>query len=1182
MKRLLFALIWISVLSLGSCVVSEDNKGAGNGIDEQTLIETNSFLLALDIENRPGHSVSNSRVTALTEETKVNNLYLLFFEYNDNREGKFVDYKRIENPTVADNLIDMSNTQLEVRAAYNILAIANIEETTGGMRYLNGLTPDAWMQQWAGKTEQEVIEQAQAWTVKGVVEADQLLMSGSVRKPANTFTLDLKLVRNMIRFDVVSNVTGYTLSSVSIYNAYPASKIWNDGTGKGALNYSDGVSRIRDYYGYNYDPGMFATNTNFKGHFYVFENQVTMPVQNDELTTCLIVGLDGPAAGSSDVSYYRINIAPKDQPQMLYRNHAYTVSINSILKDGKDTRIGAYDDPDDARLNYIINQWGDGEVGVADQDNNSMLSSPYKTVNLDIVTGEIRGRRDRGQSPDRFLITTVSSLPDPTKAAIVKSEFHLNASAALYDGITVTLDNNNNLVFSPVKTTADGLKNTDKVTGYVTVGYAGLRITIDVVQSELITHSLNVYQPDGGLPRFAPFEGVESEMIRVDASGPWSAQIASDPQGVFGFVAQDGAFKPGNNLSNIGGTYDHDNNASTPEVACWTGNEFSVKTLTNNTDPQNPREAFIIITLDSDPLNYSKVIRVTQMQKTEVAITPSQSITFDGTFDNSTQGMQDGLAGNIASIPNNKADNKYVVLPGTTGDEPSVTQNEWTYRIEVMDADGLWKVAYYEPGTGNPYNGQNSALAAKQWFAVTPVHNTTVGQENSFKIDVTGKNTSGSTRKGRVMVYLKANASNPDGAGIAKAVIYVDQLSSGITLSPNSVPAVAKVGGESNVVSIQADGSLQWKIEDVAVTYGKTSGSARNVTSMVNHKIEIIGSGSANAIATVNGSTPTYTDGLHPVTETFKVKFPMIYYPNRELNVEVKVKVRIYDAANAKTDLAAEMKFTQTPLTSPGMYPYAPQIYGYGNIHGGSYNHRYIAVLKQHESTRPTTSLTVNSNYMHMNYEGLSATYDWAAVKYFRQNRDGLLLVNCDPDYNPNLAMLNNSNSVLRSLGYKITGVGSAGIVLNGVPFLPGTDSRINTNASVNKTKVYRMLIEAPAPNFNPGVSNIGRELYTDDISTKAYEYPANAVPIIVTGRMDNHAIIVIDPENNIIFQGDAPIFDTNAGNEFLENYLDYIFLASKWGRSFTSLMVGEDGVAGDLLPAPWNDYWGANKGLTR
>ena len=1150
---------------LGACT---QEIGPGGGDDP---IGANTLRITYEVTDHPA-SKQGTRVAATEEEKTVQSLYLLFFEPSSNGSGEFVDFLEIENPELnpAENDIDMTGSLLNVTSAYNILAIANIE-IDGATQYIDGASVEAWMGQWAGKTESQVITEARAWTEANPgIDADELLMSGSGTKAANSFRVDLKLVRNQIRFDVVNRATDYDLVYVGLFNAYPMVKIWNDGTSDGMLDYSDGMTRIRNYYSFdNLTTLSGYTDNEVHGHFYVYENQVPMPEQNDNTTTALIIGLK---KGGDATAYYRVNIAPDEGAQMLYRNHAYILTINSVLGDGHNRVDDAYSHPENDGLNYIINQWGSGDVGVSDQDNNSMLSSPYKTIDLDLFTGEIRGHRERGLSPNSIDITAVTSLPAGSYTPldiIGEPVFHLNGSDDPYDGITVDLVDGE-LIFDPVRKAPEGgLESGDKITGSITLGFAGLRITINVVQTDLVTDFLNVYLPDGGIPRFAPFGGIKSGDIRVEASGDWSARIISETPGAFGFdgISDLSISRPINNK------------------------EFKVETKSNNTDNRKTREAFVVVTLDSDPLNYSRVVRLTQQQKAEIAITPSRSVTFDGTFDST---KFEGEQGSLALIPNNTI-RTFDVMSGTTGEGSAERQNKWTFRIEVVDpTDGITKVVYWEPSDGNSGWGNGVSIEALNWFRIIPVHNDfPLDAPNNFTVDVTGKNTSGTTRTAKIVVYLEGGG-NPDHVSTPKAAIDLIQLSSGLSFAPSSVPAVPKIGGISQAVGVQADASLQWRV--APGDFKTVSGTNTRSLTLVHHDAELL----------LENDTPVVFGTDYPITTKFKVKFPKIYYPNRDIPISATVKVTISDANGVATELSSTMTFTQATLTANtlNVWGMTGEQYDYGQLgntynrgwdgNSGNYGIKQIPGYK-YVGVGPTyTDAPINStiNYLHATIHLRDANadnYTWKVIKDYIKGRDAWTILQAQAT-NGRRAF-NNPNSPFTAAGYP--------------PVNYSGDYNGMIDPTRDETKIYQFLVDKGHHTISHTLTNGGSYLYIDGVNTYLDKtlLPPSAVPLVSkhvdasnSSEISNNAVMVIDIVNKFIWMGESQLFwyDTWIDEErwkFLENIMYFVGNASKYGSHFTDMFLEEDDeeliiqtpeVDGGRYaqPAPWDSYWAPNGGV--
>ena len=810
------------------------------------------------------------------------------------------------------------------------------------------------------------------------------------------------------------------------------------------------------------------------------------------------------------------------------------------------------------QLDYIINQWDVTGEGVMDQDGNSLLSSPYKTVNLDLFTGNIIGHDvNQGQELRAFGIITFTNNPNPVRGLeLIEQEYFINNGSGVseYNGIEAEIEGNKlkftRVDVAPTSPTQGSLKSGDKITGTIKLGYAGLRVVINVVQTDLVTDFLNVFLPDGGIPRFAPFGGIQSDLIRVEASGTWTARILSESTGAFGFV---GTNDP--EISSFAGS---------PAITGDNGNMFKLRTLTDNNDEQNVREAFIVVTLDKDPLNFSSLVRVTQQQAANIAITPNQTVTFNGTFD----AGRTPLKGELALIPNNTV-SQFVVRPGNSGDENEGTQaqNEWHWKIVEVNPDGTDGVTIVDEVAGVVVPGKN-------WFTVTAVHNTNVSEVdgNTVSVDVTGKNTSGSNHRAKLVVYLAESDS-------FTASINLIQQSSGITLSPSTLPVVAKVGGETREVGIQADASLKWELLDFTIA---------NSDRLVHHDIKLVDQNGDPVVAGIQYSV---------ANDRFKVIFPKIYYPNREIPISATVKIGIVDS-----ELEASITANQTTLTAAPMVAYgmngSPNYGAIGDTYNqgwdgrsGSWGLQQIPSYRVLGTSASYTSAAINAsvNYLHVvpHIAGANGqNYTWKVVNDYIADRDALTVISNQD--NAGINPINNVNSPLIKAGYPNSTYHGRGDI-NGI-----IDPRHSD------TKVYEFMFNRGKNVFVPG--DITEYWYIDGVHTflNSPDLPESAVVLISKRQSDgaagavptDDAILIVDIEHKFIWIGESQIFWYNSWLDknrwkLLDNMMYYVSNASKYGSHFTDLLLEEDagpGGNGDLgdgrvaQPAPWDEsYWGRN-----
>ncbi len=125
MKRLLFVSMLIPALMLVSCITDE---GTDTGRPAAGVLR-----LSVAVEQSGIQTETRTPVASEPGEDDISALYLLFFEPDAAGNGQFVDYVEIYDltPNVSTPIDMVGHPSLAVRAAYDILAIANIAEDPG-------------------------------------------------------------------------------------------------------------------------------------------------------------------------------------------------------------------------------------------------------------------------------------------------------------------------------------------------------------------------------------------------------------------------------------------------------------------------------------------------------------------------------------------------------------------------------------------------------------------------------------------------------------------------------------------------------------------------------------------------------------------------------------------------------------------------------------------------------------------------------------------------------------------------------------------------------------------------------------------------------------------------------------------------------------------------------------------
>jgi hypothetical protein len=594
-KNLFFSLITLLFVLFGtSCITdSWDNTPAPSN---------NTLQVSLNVQGIETRAAAlRNSIPAEEGEVTVSNMYLLFFEPSTQGTGMFVDYVNIQGEWTlqANLLLDLSTTSLVATKAYNILIVANVDDNFYLEGYDSGYA-GLWAGQWAGNTENQVITAATASAHTGdAINANDLLMYGRAVKTAGSSNINVSLSRNVVRFDVYNNRKNeYDLVSVSIWNAYPTTSIW----GGGIMDYSEATSRIRYYYTYfnnsNDVQGPDGGNgtgdddpilPDIKGGLYVFENSVIRPGKNDRFTTCLIIGLRDRATGK--LTYYRANVSEGDQQQLLKRNNVYSLTIRNVTAEGEANEELAYTGMG-AGLEYSIGFWNIDDNGLVVQDENSFMAIPTKTIRIGRAGGEFD-----------FSITTRNNTGANPRLGI-SSQTYVPAGNNIISSLNGNLLHVVATPLAPLETERRGV---------ITLTYAGLETSINIIQSGVAETYLQAALPDGGIPTLPYYQGIFTGLIRVEASGPWTARLFLDG---FSFTQPGLSATPTTTIKSTDGLVQD--------------GRFRLFTYSAN-EGETIREAFVVITLDEFPEDYISMVRVVQAPKPGIEISPTVNYqTFGG------------------------------------------------------------------------------------------------------------------------------------------------------------------------------------------------------------------------------------------------------------------------------------------------------------------------------------------------------------------------------------------------------------------------------------------------------------------------------------------------------------------------------------------------------------------------
>ena len=550
MKHYLKVVLLFLIVALNSCVFDESSNNPD---------ETNGKLMInLSVKDQSSGLATRSGIAPEAGEENVNSIDLIFFENGGNETGSFKAWKKLTS-TAGEPLtmntdipLDLSALGLSTTATYNILVVANM-----GDGYLKPTpsteTLDDWEQSIKSLNFQDAKAKVQAYVYSAATDnsdyttkpllSNNLLMSTAFTKESKDTKLNIVLQRNVSRFDIYNSDNKYTLASIAVWNAYPYGFVW----GGEPNSFEKDVTRITRLYGVKADD----QGNPVVGKLYAFENYVPAPVQNDEVTTCLIIGLKNKITGT--VSYHRANVNPQASGQSLKRNNVYKVTVNTIKSEGYPSELEAYKGKTPS-LSYSINYWDMGSQGTVQLDGDNILAVPTKKVLFN----------PNGGSYDLSIFT----FGQGTLAISKKT---------LDDGLSVSLSGN---ILTVAATPLVNIK--DKRKGTVELSFGSLKATIDIEQLE--GGDLFIQLSPKTIPNFSSKAGVAAPTVTVKASGDWTASIYPPGAGAFFSFEQAGG----------AAVTDYNSDLSANNV-------IPIYTFSANSGAATPRYGFLMVSLKEDP-----------------------------------------------------------------------------------------------------------------------------------------------------------------------------------------------------------------------------------------------------------------------------------------------------------------------------------------------------------------------------------------------------------------------------------------------------------------------------------------------------------------------------------------------------------------------------------------------------
>lgn len=320
------------------------------------------------------------------DENEVKTIDILAFKVNGNEET-FAYRAQAEQGSIVDDGVNNKKKFIvtlfkDGTQAYRFVALANAKDELDNT-FAGGIV--------VGTSKSAIMEQLQLtginkWNVNnGTTGYLPIPMWGetvnNIVIQDNTTITDLKLLRMVAKINVKIDSSiiesSFALSSVSLYNYYTAGRIVPDAANlvsgsNSTVNKPTAIGLTTkgpiDYVGSD-----VVVNNSIINNIYTFESVVprTASVVDLGKVTTLVIG--GKYNGSTNISYYRVDIANGKNYLDILRNHLYTINITKVKSAGYSTKEEAFNSrPINIEAEVVV--WDEATIGNIEFDGQFMLA----------------------------------------------------------------------------------------------------------------------------------------------------------------------------------------------------------------------------------------------------------------------------------------------------------------------------------------------------------------------------------------------------------------------------------------------------------------------------------------------------------------------------------------------------------------------------------------------------------------------------------------------------------------------------------------------------------------------------------------------------------------------------------------------------------------------------------------
>lgn len=384
MKKYNFIYMVMLLIALWSC-------------DDNMKIPVDGLSTGITVNYRVDRDMPLTRgLTATDFESNLNRVHTLFFT----EDGEYKGYSVSNISDTQKFGLEIPET-LELDMPYTVLALGNADlYTPEGYSSIND-----FLDNFSGSYNEALnitAHCADNITSKNTtflpmwgrfVDSDEETLQLSFYKDGDVIKIkdgtdgEFLFSRALCRVDI-HNLVGHVIdiTHARIANNRTSGLYFNDGINVGSVaEFKGSCSRLSDVQ--KSDVYMPITTPMTEGEsstqrlessLYTFPNVVNSTIQNDKVTTCLIIAgyYTDPVTNIKDtqLTFYRFNLANVGESQVLQRNYAYRATIKGVKRRGADNESKAYNDAIPIFEYQVDEEWDTtGDNVVTDDEGNFLI-----------------------------------------------------------------------------------------------------------------------------------------------------------------------------------------------------------------------------------------------------------------------------------------------------------------------------------------------------------------------------------------------------------------------------------------------------------------------------------------------------------------------------------------------------------------------------------------------------------------------------------------------------------------------------------------------------------------------------------------------------------------------------------------------------------------------------------------